>query len=300
MTITTTLQSTAARLVSTARHSLAHFGSRSRSSAETRRSVPLHLIAPSPRSSRLVLFAAVALLPLLLVGCSLGTVEQSSGVAGLASDGSNVLAVSGRGEVTAEPDIALVTLGVSVLRSSVTDALGDAAESMQAVLDTLDDAGVDEEDITTTHFSIDQEFDRLRSGVRRSLGYRVDNDVRVKIRDVADVGEIIDAVVAAAGDDVVVNRISFRVDDPREMLAEARELAMADARAKAEQLASLADVKLGKVMLLNESSNAAWPDRRSLTLEFALASSSALVATTPIVAGQLTVTASVSIAYELR
>ncbi len=289
MTITTTLQSRAARLVSTAGHSLAHIGSRSRS-----------VFAPFPQSSRLVLFAAVALLPLLLVGCSLGTVEQSSGVAGLASDGSNVLAVSGRGEVTAEPDIALVTLGVSVLRRSVTDALEDAAKSMQAVLDTLDDAGVDEDDITTTHFSIDQEFDRLRSGVRRSLGYRVDNDVRVKIRDVADVGAIIDAVVAAAGDDVVVDRISFRVDDPSEMLAEARELAVADARAKAEQLAALADVKLGKVTLLTESSDGAWQDRRSFSLDFAFASASALVATTPIVVGPLTATASVSIAYELR
>lgn len=277
MTIMTTLQSTAARLVSTAGHSLAHIGSRSRS-----------VFAPSPQSSRLVLFAAVALLSLLLVGCSLSAVEQS--------DGSNVLAVSGRGEVTAEPDIALVTLGVSVRRRSATAALGDAAKSMQAVLDTLDDAGVDEEDIATSDFSIDQEFDRLRSGVRRSLGYRVDNDVRVKIRDVADVGEIIDAVVAAAGDDVVVDRISFRVDDPSEMLAEARELAMADARAKAEQLASLAEVKLGKVMLLNESTNGAWLDRRSLTLD----SLSGFLAATPIVVGQLTVTASVSIAYELR
>jgi uncharacterized protein YggE len=230
----------------------------------------------------------VALLPLLLVACSPTTGEQS--------DRSNVLSVSGRGEVTAEPDSARLTLGVSVLRRSVTDALGDAATSMQALLDTLDDAGVDEEDITTTNFSIDQEFDRLPNGVRRSRGFRVDNDVRVKIRNVADVGEIIDAAVAAGGNDVVVDRIAFRVDDPTEMLAEARELAMADARAKAEQLASLADVELGKVILLNESTNAASLDRDFLNLDHW----SAYLAATPIVAGQLTVTASVSIAYELR
>jgi uncharacterized protein YggE len=77
--------------------------------------------------------------------------------------------------------------------------------------------------------------------------------VTAKIRDIDNAGSIIDAVVKAGGDLTRIDSISFSIDDPSAYFGEAREKAMADAEAKAEQMASLAGVRLGKPTYISES-----------------------------------------------
>ena len=116
----------------------------------------------------------------------------------------------------------------------------------------LDDKGVAEKDIKTQYFSI-YSVRRWENDKEILVGYRVTNMVSVKIRKMDDTGVIIDAVAEAGGDYTRINSISFTVDNPSDYYEEAREKAMEDAEAKAQQLADLAGVDLGKPTYVNES-----------------------------------------------
>ena len=119
---------------------------------------------------------------------------------------------------------------------------------------SLTENGVAEKDIQTRYFRIRQ---RTRWDEEKQqevvIGYRVTNDVVAKIRDIEKVGSIIDAVVVAGGDYTRIDDLNFSVDNPSAYYDEARKEAMADAKGKAEQIAELADMKLGEPTYISES-----------------------------------------------
>lgn len=162
--------------------------------------------------------------------------------------------VSGTGKVTVTPDIATLQLGIEAQEASVSEAQAKASEAMDRVMTALTDNGVAEKDIQTRYFRIRQ---RTRWDEEQQqevvIGYRVTNEVVAKIRDMEKVSTIIDAVVAAGGDYTRINNLNFSVDDPSAYYDEAREKAMADAKDKAEQIASLAGMKLGEPTYISES-----------------------------------------------
>jgi uncharacterized protein YggE len=162
--------------------------------------------------------------------------------------------VSGQGKVTAVPDIANLQLGIEAQETSVALAQSQAAEAMDRVMESLSDNGVVKKDIQTQFFNISRIArwdDKNQQEV--VIGYRVTNSVNVKIRDIEKTGMIIDAVVVAGGDLTRVNSVYFSIDDPTEYQKEARDKAVADARNKAEQLASQSGVKLGKATYISEN-----------------------------------------------
>ena len=161
--------------------------------------------------------------------------------------------VSGTGEVSVTPDIAALRLGIAAQAASVAEAQPQAAEAMDRVMTALTDNGVAGKDIQTQYFSIRQvtKWDREKEE-EIVVGYRVTNKVIAKIRDIDKVSTIIDAVAEAGGDLTRIDSIDFSVDDPSAYYEEARQEAMADAKAKAEQLAKLAGVKLGKPTYISE------------------------------------------------
>jgi len=160
--------------------------------------------------------------------------------------------VTGEGKVTVVPDVAILNLGVEAQATTVAEAQQQAAEAMDAVIEELDEHGVAKKDIKTQHYSI-YPVKRWENDKEILIGYRVNNMVTTKIREVDDTGIIIDAVARAGGDYIRINGISFTVDDPTAYYEEAREKAIADAETKAEQLADLADVRLGKPIYINEA-----------------------------------------------
>ena len=159
--------------------------------------------------------------------------------------------VSGEGKVSVVPDVAILSLGVETQAKTVSEAQQQAAESMEAVMAVLDSYGIAEKDIQTRYFSI-YPVKRWQNDEEILIGYRVSNMVTVKIREMDNIGVIIDAVVEAGGDYTRINSISFTVDDPTDYYEDAREMAMEDAKEKAKQLAKLAKVDLGKPIYINE------------------------------------------------
>ena len=199
------------------------------------------------------LIALVGAGALLLAACGSGegTMVSEAGSDGSTTSGINV---TGQGKVTGRPDVLQVTLGVSVLRPTVDQATAEAASLAAAVIDALEANGVAEEDIQTANYSINPEYD-WSGEAQRLLGYRVNNEVRVKIRDLDQAGAVIDAATAAGGDATVVNNLSFSIEDNSELLQMARTAAWNDAEAKARQLAQLAGLELGAATSITETIN---------------------------------------------
>ena len=159
--------------------------------------------------------------------------------------------VSGQGKVSVTPDIAILSLGVEAQANTVSEARGKAAEAMEAIITALKEGGMAEKDIRTFRFSISQVWDRM-TDERKVTGYRVSNMVSARIRELDKVGVIIDAAAEAGGDFIRIHGVAFTVEDPTPYHYEARKKAFADARSKAEQLAELAGVTLGKAIYITE------------------------------------------------
>lgn len=156
--------------------------------------------------------------------------------------------------MTVVPDVAILNLGVEAQAPTVSEAQGQAASSMDAIVKELKGQGVADRDIKTVQFSIFP----VRRFVRERdeevlIGYRVSNMVTARIRKVENAGPVIDAVSRAGGDNARINSITFTVDNPAAYHKEAREKAMADAGSKARQLAELGGVRLGKPTFISES-----------------------------------------------
>ncbi|MBS1195929.1 MAG: hypothetical protein H6R33_649 [Actinobacteria bacterium] len=200
---------------------------------------------------KLLLLAATGAVLLAACGSGEGTLVSAAGSDGSTTSGINV---TGQGKVTGQPDVLKVNLGVSVLRPTVDQATGDAATLASAVIAALKANGVAEEDIQTANYSINPEYD-WSGETQRLIGYRVNNEVRVKIRNLDSAGVIIDAATAAGGDATVVNSLSFSIEDNAELLQMARTAAWNDAEAKARQLAQLAGLELGAATSITETIN---------------------------------------------
>lgn len=200
----------------------------------------------------------------------------------------STIVVSGTGRVSAAPDIALLTLGVESQAPTLAETTADAARRMSAVVARLKALGVTDADIATVAYSVDPRTaptDAARRDPPRIVGYYVSNLAQVTVRKLTDAGPILDAAVAAGAN--AVRGIRFGLADSSPAQAEARKLAVADALAKARELATAAGVTLGPVLTIRESGAPAPGPMRALAFR---------AESTPIEAGQL----EVAVTIELR
>jgi uncharacterized protein YggE len=203
--------------------------------------------------------------------------------------------VNGVGEVTATPDMAILTLGVEAQATTVTEAQSQASAAMEKVMAALKNNGIAEKDIQTQYYNISKVSHWDEKGSIETIdGYRVSNTVTVKIRNISKAGEIIDAAAVAGGDSTRINGISFTLDDAAAATQQAREKAMTDAKVKAQQLATLSEVKLGKVTYISESSYVPYSSRSAVPM-----ADSASGAKTVISPGELEITVNVQVAYAI-
>ena len=204
--------------------------------------------------------------------------------------------VNGQGKVTAVPDIATLRLGIQAQAASVADAQAQASTAMDKVMTALTGNGVAKKDIQTQNFNITKltRFDD-KTQTEVVLGYQVTNTVIAKIRDTSKAGVIIDDVAVAGGDLTRIDGINFSIEDPSAYFTEARKLAVADAKAKATQLAQLAGVTLGDATYITESSFSP-PIASPVFLE-----AKALGApTTPISPGEAEINTTVQITFAIK
>ena len=243
------------------------------------------------RKLKLLCLGISAALVITFIGCDPQIVTPL-----LSSPESRTVHVTGSGSVVGEPDIASLNLGVSVEKASVEEAREAAASAMTDVIESLKANNVAEKDIQTENFSINPQYDYTDNG-RVLRGYRVNNTVSAKVRELESLSDIIDDAAAAGGDIVVVNAIQFMIEDTTALQTQARALAVKNAEAKAQTLAEASGVTLGKPVTITEISSGGGP--RIAYAESALAADSAH-SSTPVEAGELTVTVNVTIVYEIK
>jgi len=208
------------------------------------------------------------------------------------------ISVSGQGIASVKPDTALLSLGVSIVKPTAREARDAAATSMDALLASVKSNDVSHDDIKTTQFTLNAEYEYPSFGSPHLTGYRVTNTISVKVRDIDRAAEVLDEAVDAVGDPLQVGGISFTVDNQDAVLSTARSQAMAAAKSKAEELASLAGVTLGAPVSINESSSGGGgypPVYYGASIGGAPAA-----ADTSIQTGQLDITVSVQVTYAIQ
>ncbi|MEB3042234.1 SIMPL domain-containing protein [Rhizobium mulingense] len=167
-----------------------------------------------------------------------------------------VISVTGDGESSMAPDMAIVTLSVVKQAKTAREALDENNKAMKDVLDSLKSGGIAERDLQTSGFSIQPQYNYPQpvDGQQQQpqlIGYQTINAVTVRLRDLAKLGQVIDQSVTLG-----INQggdIQFTNDKPEAALEEARKNAVAEAVKKAKTLSEAAGVKLGRIIEINEN-----------------------------------------------
>lgn len=204
------------------------------------------------------------------------------------------IVVNGTGRVTVQPDTADLRLGITVTRPSVGAARLEAARTMDEILDALDDAGVDEDDVRTSLLSVQPRYD-YRDGRSPVLaGYEIANAVEVTVRDLGALGAVVDGTLGAGA--TSMDALTFRLADPAPAEREARTRAMAEARSRAEVLAEAAGLTIDGVTDIVEGAAVPPP----MPLPKAERMAMAVDVATPVVNGTLEVAVTVTVTYRTR
>lgn len=153
------------------------------------------------------------------------------------------ISVQGQGKVQAMPDIASLSFGVQTGRQPTADAaMKILTQKMTKIIDAVKAAGVEEKDLNTQYLSLNPSYD-WQDGRQVDRGFEANQSLVVKVRDLAKITEVLDAAVKAGANQA--GSVSFTIDDPELLQAQAREEAIADAKQKAEKLAADLGVSLG-------------------------------------------------------
>lgn len=188
------------------------------------------------------LFAAVAIGGLFYLGGKALEKEYA--------DSNDVIVVTGDSRVFAAPDIAQLTFGVQTGPKPTAKAAIDKIDtSMKAIIAAVKNLKVEDKDVSTQQFYMNPVYD-WTSGQQRLLGYDANQMIMVKVRDLDTVGEILQAVTAAGANQA--DGITFGIDDPEALQAQARGEAIKEARERAEQMAQQLGVELGDLKSFSE------------------------------------------------
>lgn len=220
-----------------------------------------------------------------------------------ASSIQRTVSVTGSGQSAVQPDLARVDLGVTTEAQTASQALTQNNTQMQAVVNTLTKANIAATDIRTQTIQLYPRYATPTAvpqgqtggpnqGTNQIIGYTATNTVEVTVRNLNNLGTLLDQVVSAGGN--TVQNISFDLSNPSQGMDQARDAAMKDALHKAQQLASLSNLKLGTVISINESSHVPVPYQASGTVAGAAASA------VPVSAGTQTVTVDIQVTWELQ
>lgn len=203
------------------------------------------------------------------------------------------LTVTGQGMVEAVPDLATVSLGVTTQGDSAAAAMAANSAALSAVMDRLAASGIEARDIQTSNLSLSPNWVHGADGSEppRIAGYVAANQVSVRVRDLARLGEVLDAAIADGAN--TLNGIAFGMQDDAALLDEARAAAVQDARARAQTLAGAAGVQLKRIVSITEAGGIA-PPLPMYRMEATLASD------VPVAQGEIGITASVTLVYEIE
>lgn len=238
-----------------------------------------------------IILAAVMCVGLLVVLARLAQSDapDTTVSANISTTTVNTISVSAEGSAQVIPDVAYIMVGVEVRNEDVKTAQVQAAQRMDTLLDALSKFGLEPEDITTTNYNVNPIYEDYSDGVPST--YMVSNRVKLRVKQVDKLGEIIDAVTAAGSN--TISSIYFDVLDSEQAFQLALADAMETARTRALALAQSEGLNLGKALQITQGGSSYNPYVEYRSFDTTEESS------TPIMRGEQTVSASVQVTYGL-
>lgn len=237
-----------------------------------------------------LLFALVMVF--VLAACQLAPAAVQPGGYGMQP---RMISVNGTGKIYLAPDVAYVIVGVQSQDENVGAALTKSHEKAQAIAAKLQELGIEAKDIQTSSFNIYPSQQYSPEGQPTTMLYVVDNTVSVTVRDLTLLGKLLDEAVRAGANSI--NGINFDLLDRAKAVADARELAITDARSQADAIAQAAGVSIESLYNMSVYlSDAAAPmyDGKGGTMVNAAGGQ------VPVSAGQLVITVNVSASYTIK
>jgi uncharacterized protein YggE len=204
------------------------------------------------------------------------------------------VSVNGTGKVYLTPDMATVRIGVQTRGDEADKAVSENNEIVQAVRDALSKYEIEDKDIQTSNFSVYPRTNYDDKGEITSISYVVNNQVSVTVRDLDDLGAVLNAVVDAGANNL--HGIDFDVSDREEALNQAMVLAVENAQSRAETLAGAAGASLGEALTISTFTGGGG----RIVYEQSVAADAMGGGNVPVSAGQLEVVVEVMMEFELK
>lgn len=214
---------------------------------------------------------------------------------------STMLSLNAEARSFRKPDLAVFSAGVTSQGKTAVEALSANSADMNRVIAALKQAGIADRDIQTSNLSLNPIYapqvvrpdGRVENPEPRIIGYQVNNQVTVRQRKLADYGRVLDTLVSAGANQI--NGPSFELDDSDAAMDEARTAAMAKARQRAELYARAAGLRVRRIVSISEGGGYNPPPMPVMYARAAMADA----APTPVAAGEVGLTATVSVQFEL-
>lgn len=197
-----------------------------------------------------------------------------------------LITVTGEATVSAAPDAASIRVGISSQGKTARAASDANARDMTVVIAAIKESGVADKDIQTTSLSLQPQYDSNKAAAARLVGFQANNQITVKIRDIAKLPNILDRAISAGANEM--SGIELVISEQAKLLDKARVEAIADAHRKAELYANAAGMKVGRVMAISEEGSV--PPPRTFQMRVGAAA---------IAPGEQTLRAIVTVSYEL-
>jgi uncharacterized protein YggE len=168
----------------------------------------------------------------------------------VAEDLPRTVVVVGEGVASAVPDRCVIAVSLRVVRDTVAEAIGEVASLADAAMAAMRNAGLDDADLGTRNLGVQDWIDHTQPRVTARIATYT---FTIAVRGLSDVSALVNVLATTAGDSLQINGIAFSHSDPEPLRAIARRGAVADARARAEQLADAAGLRLGDVLAVSEA-----------------------------------------------
>jgi len=269
-----------------------------------------HKCCGAKNKNLMIVFAVVAIIfvasaTLFMLAGAVNKMKEGKYI-GQGNKVTNTISVSGSGEIYAKPDLAIADFSVVTSGKTVAETITSNSQKMNAVIDAIKKSGVNEKDLKTTNYSLvpNYQYPQVQAqiypylpSVGTIVGYQITQTLEVKIRNLDNVGQIVQVATQSGANQV--GNMQFTIDNPDEFKNQARTQAINEAKAKAKELASELGVSLGRIT--NFSENNYFPyDYATANMSVSGKGGGAAVPAPEIQTGESKVTSSVSITYEIN
>ena len=215
------------------------------------------------------------------------------------NNGQNGIWVNGQAKIMTTPDIVEMSLGIESINKIVSESVQNVSLDHEKLISILLSKGVKENEIKTNRYTINPQYKYTKDGSELT-GYKVSHYLSFTYRDIDKIGELIDTISygpEAIGNNLRINSINFSIEDPIVFESKLRENAIADAKRKAKELASFANITLGSPIYISENSPTNFT-KQIAESDIGIARMAA-APSTEISSGQLTLTFNVNMGFSI-